>query len=42
MFNLKRYFVLNTLYKNIIRIKFNYDKLRYLIDFVLRYRNQYK
>ena len=34
MFNLKRYLVLNKLYKNIVRIKFYYYKLKYLIDSV--------
>ena len=42
MFNLKRYFVLNKLYKYIVRIQFVYYKLKYLIDFILQYVNQYK
>ena len=42
MFILKRYFVLNKLYKYIVRIKFDYDKLKYLIEFILGYHNQYK
>ena len=42
MFNLKRYFVLNKLYKYIVRIKFNYSKLKYLINFILQYCIRYK
>ena len=38
MFNLKKNFFLSKLYKYIVRIKFNYDKLKYLIDFILQYR----
>ena len=42
MFNLKSNFVLNKLYKYIVRIQFVYYKLKYLIDFILQYLNQYK
>ena len=42
MYNLKRYFVLNKLYKYIVRIKFVFNKLKYLIGFILQYRNQHK
>ena len=40
--NPKRYFILNKLYIYIVRIKFIYYKLKYFINFILQYLNQYK
>ena len=42
MFNVKRYIVLIKLNKYIERIKFIYDKIKYLVDFILQYYNQLK
>ena len=33
---------LNKLYKHIVRIKFNYYKLKQLFNFILKYHKQYK
>ena len=42
VFNLKKYFVLNKLYKYVVRTKFIYYELKYLISFILQYLIHYK